>query len=99
MNKLVDQYNYTYHHYINKKPINADYSTLTQKIETNPKAPNFKVDNGVRITKYRNIFSKDYAENWLREIFIIDSVLKTNPWTYKTNDLNGEKIIGSFHEK
>ena len=34
-----------------------------------------------------------------REIFIIDSVLKTNPWTYKIKDLNGEKIIGRFYEE
>ena len=32
LNKLVDQYNNTYHHSINKKPINADYSALTEKI-------------------------------------------------------------------
>ena len=30
--------------------------------------------------------------------FIIDFVLKINPWTYKTKDLNWEKIIGSFYE-
>ena len=35
----------------------------------------------------------------MREIFIIDSVLKTNPWTYKIKNLNGEKITGSFYEK
>ena len=52
-----------------------------------------------RITKYKNNFSKGYTENWSREIFIIDSVLKTNPWTYKLKDLNVEKIIGSFYEK
>ena len=46
-----------------------------------------------------NIFSKGYNENWSREIFIINSVLKANPWTYKIKDLNGEKIIGSFYEK
>ena len=41
---------------------------------------------------------KCYTENWSREIFIIDSVLKTNPYplTYKIKDLNGEKIIISF---
>ena len=38
-----------------------------------------------------NIFSKAYTENWSREIFIIDSVLKTYPWTYKTKNLNREK--------
>ena len=99
MNKLVDQYNNTYHHSINKKPINADYSALTEKIETSPKVPKFKVNDRVRITKYKNIFSKDYIENRSREIFIIDSVLKTYPWTYKLKDSNGEKIIGCFYEK
>ena len=57
------------------------------------------VNNRVRITKYRNIFSKSYTKDWSREIFIIDSVLKTNHRTYKINDLNGGKIIGSFYEK
>ena len=69
-NKLVDQYNNTYHHTINKKPINADYYALTGKIDTNSKAPEFKANDRVRITKYKNIFSKGYAENRSREIFI-----------------------------
>ena len=29
-------------------------------------------------------------------MFIIDSICKNNPWTYKIKCLNGEKIIGSF---
>ena len=29
LNKLVDEYNNTYRHSINKKPINADYSALS----------------------------------------------------------------------
>ena len=40
------------------------------------------------VTKYKHIFSKGYTEIWLRKVFIIDSVLKTNPWTYKIKDLN-----------
>ena len=83
LNKLLVQQNNTYHHSINKNPINADYSTLTEKIETNLKALIFKVNDRVRITNYNNIFSKAYTENWSRKIYIIDSVLKTNPWTYK----------------
>ena len=58
LNKLVDQYNNTYHHSINKKPINSDYSASAEKIESNPKAPKFKVNDRVRITKCKNIFSK-----------------------------------------
>ena len=72
---------------------------MTENIESNPKATKFNVNDRVRITKYKNVFSKGYTENWSREIFIINSVLKTNPWTYKIKDLNGEKIIGSFYEK
>ena len=99
LNKLANQYNNTYHCSLDKKPINADYFAFTEKIETNPKAPKFKVNDRVRITKYKNIFSRFYTENWSREIFIIDSVLKTNPWTYKLKDSNGERIIGRFYEK
>ena len=40
---LRDQSHNTYHPSINKKPINADYPDLTEKTETNLKAPNFKV--------------------------------------------------------
>ena len=99
LNKLVDQYNNNYHHSINKKPINVDYSTLTEKIKTNHKAPKFKVNDRVIITNYKSIFSEGYTENWSREIFVIDSVLETNPWTYKIKNLNGEKIIRSFYEQ
>ena len=31
LNKLVDQYNNTYHRSIDKEPINADYSAMTEK--------------------------------------------------------------------
>ena len=102
LNKLVDQNNNTYHCIIIlliEKPINADYSALTEKIEMNSKALKFKVNDRVRITKYKNIFIKGYPENWSEEILIIESLLKTNPQTYKIKDLNGEKIIGGFYKK
>ena len=99
LNKLVDEYNNTYHHSVYRKPINADYSASTGNFETNPKGPKFEVNDRLIITMYKNIFSKGYTENWSREISIIDSVLKTNPSAYKIKDLNREKIIGSFYEK
>ena len=71
LNKLVDKYNNIYHHFIDKEPINADYYSLTEKIESNLKVPKFKVNKRVRITKSKNIFSKDYTENWSREIIIV----------------------------
>ena len=81
LNKLEDQYNNNYHHSIRKKPINADYFGFTEKIETNPKASKFRVNDRARINKYKDIFSKGFSKYWSRETFIIDSVLKNNPWT------------------
>ena len=47
LKKLVNEYNNTYYHSINEKPINAYYSALTEDIESNPKAPKFKVNDRV----------------------------------------------------
>ena len=58
-----------------------------------------KISDQVKVTKHKNIFSKGCAENWTWEIFIIDSVLETTPWTYKIKNLDREKIIGRFFEK
>ena len=68
---------------LKKKPINANYSALTGKSERNPRVSKFIVDDRVRITKYKNIFSKVYTENWSRKTFYINSVLKTNHWSMK----------------
>ena len=57
LNKLVNQYNITYHHSTIKKPLNAVSYNLTENIESNPEAPKFKVANIVRITKYEKIFN------------------------------------------
>ena len=51
------------------------------------------------MAKYKKIFSKIHTENWLIEKFIIDSVLKTNPWTYKMRYLNVKRIGRSFYKK
>ena len=52
LNKLVDEHNNTYHHYIGKKPVDADNSALTEEIDTNLKCnPKYKVGDAVRITK------------------------------------------------
>ena len=65
----------------------------------NEKDPKFNVGDHVRISMYKNVFAKGYAPNWSEEIFIVDKVKYTVPWTYEINDLNGEKTIGSFYEK
>ena len=51
LNKLLDQYNNTYHRSIGKKSINVGYSVLSKGIASNHKSPKFKVGDIVRITK------------------------------------------------
>ena len=70
LNKLVDQCNNTYHHSLKKKLFKADYSALIENIVTNAEAPKFRVNNRVRITKYKNIFSKGYTGKNIKVIFL-----------------------------
>ena len=51
---------------------------LLKKIETNLKASMFKVNDRVRISKYKNIFSKCYTNNLTKEMSIIDFIFKNN---------------------
>ena len=67
--------------------------------EFNKKDPKFKIGDNVRISKYKNIFAKGYTPNWSEEIFVVENIKNTVPWTYLINDLNGEKTVGSFYEK
>ena len=65
--------------------------------EHNEKRSRFKVGDRVRISKFKNIFAKGYTPNWSREIFIINKINDTVPYTYNIKDLNDEEIIGSFY--
>ena len=53
----------------------------------------------MRISKYKNIFTKRYTPNWSEEVFIISQFKNTAPWTNVIRDLNGEEITGTFYEK
>ena len=100
LDDIVDEYNNTYHTTIKMKPIDVkDNTYINTDKETNDKDPKFKVDDRVRISKYKNIFAKDYTPNWSEEIFVIEKLKNTVPWTYVINDLNGEEIMGTFYEK
>ena len=82
------------------KPVDVKDNTYIDSVkEVNYKDPKFKVGDHVRICKYKNIFAKRYTPNWYEEVFVIKKVKNTVPWTYVINDLNGEKIIGTFYDK
>ena len=83
LNKLEDQYNNAYYHYINKKSINADQSAFIEKLGVILKLLSSKLMIVPELLSIRIFFSEVFAENWSAEIFMIDSVLKNNSWTYK----------------
>ena len=99
LDDIVKIYNNTYHTSIKMKPVDfKDNTYIGFKKEVNDKNPKFKVGDQVRISKYKNIFAKGYMPYSSQEIFIIKKIRNTVPWTYVLNDLNCEKIIGTFYE-
>ena len=100
LDDTVHKYNNKKHRTIKMKPIDVrDNTYIDLGKEVSDKNPNFKVGDNVRMSKCRNIFTKDYTPNWSKEVFVIKKIRNTVPWTYAIDDLNGEKITGTFYEK
>ena len=58
--------------------------------EHNKKDSRSNVGDRVRVSKFKNILAKGYTPNWSREIFIINKINDTVPYTYNLKDLNDE---------
>ena len=100
LDDIVNKYSSTVHTTIKTKPVDVTGDYYAEYNEHfNIKDPKFKVGDNVRISKYKNIFTKGYTPNWSAEIFIISKIKNTVPWTYVISDLNGKEITGSFYEK
>ena len=100
LDDIVNKYNNTIHRTIKMKPIDVTSESYAEyNEESNVTKPKFKVGDHVRISKYKNIFTKRYTQNWLEEVFIVSKIKDTVPWTYVISDLNGEKIARSLYEK
>ena len=109
LDDVVNEYNNTKHNTIKMKP--KDVKNDTAKLgaiarnkrvyidEHNEKSARYNVGDRVRISKFKNIFAKGYTPNWSREIFIVNKINDTVPYTYNLKDLNNEEIIGSFYDR
>ena len=100
LDDVVNQYNNTKHNTIKMKP--KDVKNDNKKVyidEYNKKDSRFNVGDRVRISKFKNIFAKGYTPHWSREIFIVDKINDTVPYTYNLKDLNDEEIIGIFYDR
>ena len=97
LDDIVNEYNNTKHNAIKMKPKEVENNNKRVYIdEHNEKRSRFKAGDRVRISKFKNIFAKGYTPNWSREIFILNKINDTVPYTYNIKDLNDEEIIVSF---
>ena len=99
LDDVGNEYNNTKHNTIKMKPIDIGDNKRVYIDEHNEKDSRFNVGDRVRISKLKNIFGKGYTPNWSKEIFIVDKINDTVPYTYNIKDLNDEEIIGSFYDK
>ena len=54
------------------KPVDVKSNIcIDSRKEINNKDPKFKIGDMVRISKYKNIFAKDYIPNWSEEVLVI----------------------------
>ena len=99
LDDVVNKYNNTKHSTIKMKPIDVVNNNKRVYIdEHDEKGSSFKVGDGLRISKFKNIFAKGYTPNWSKEIFIVHKINDTVPYTYNIKDINDEEIIGSFYD-
>ena len=97
LDKKVNKYNSTYHKTINTNVKSKTYINSSKEI--NDKDPIFKIVDIVRISKYKNVFSKYYVQNCSEEVSMIKRIKNTVQCTYVISELNGEEIVGTFYEK
>ena len=100
LNDIVNEYNNTKHNTIKMKPKDVkDDNKRVYIDECIKKDSRFNVGDRVRISKFKNIFAKGYTPNWNREIFAINKINDTVPYTFNLKDSNDEEIIGSFYDR
>ena len=83
LDDVVNKYNNST---IKMKPIDIKNNKRLYIDEYNDKDSRFKVGNRVRISKFKNIFAKGYTPNWSTEIFVVNKVNDTVPYTHNLKD-------------
>ena len=100
LHDIVNKYNNTYRSAIKMKPIDVKSSTYIDfNRENNNEDHKFEVGDHVRISRYKNTLAKGYTPNCSGEVFVINKVKNTVPWTYVISDPNDEEIAGTLYKK
>lgn len=104
LSDVIHKYNNTKHRTIGISPASVNTTNkrivlkrIIDKINFTSQKSNIKVDDFVRISKYKSCFDKGYTPNWSTEIFKVVAVQNTNPVTYLLQDMNKQPILGTFY--
>jgi hypothetical protein len=57
-----------------------------------------KINDMVRISKYKTVFAKGYTPYWSEEIFYVSELLGRSSNAYKIRDQMNEPVEGIFYE-
>ena len=105
--ELLDFYNNKKHRTIKCTPIEASKNPeIIRDIVNENNNENitlkekqkFKINDRVRIFKWKTKFEPGYTYKWSKEIFKISEVCKTKPITYRIKALDDEEITGRFYQ-
>lgn len=108
--ETIDRYNNTRHRTIRMTPneVNSENELhlldtvykYKQLISTSAlrRSAKFKVNDHVRLSKYKMLFDKSYTPNWTTEVFKIRKVqYHTEPITYLLSDYQNKEIKGAVY--
>jgi hypothetical protein len=108
LDKLIDEYNKSYHRSIKMRPVDVSKQNEKQVHKNlypgggsrggESKRPKFGVGDKVRISKHKGIFEKGYTFNWSEEVFNVTEVMPTNPTVYKIADQLKTALKGTFYD-
>ena len=72
LDDILNKYNNTYYSTIKMKPVEIKPTTyIDSSKKIYDEDAKFKIDDIVRISKYRNVFAKSYVPNWSENVFVI----------------------------
>ena len=94
-----NNYNNINHSTIKIKLVDVNAVHIFILIGNNKEDTKFKVGDHVSISKYNNIYAKDYVPNRSEEAFAIKKVKNTIPRTYVISDVKGKEIVGMSYGK
>lgn len=103
---IVKKYNNRVHRTTGMKPVNvtdkASENYLLTKVY-NQREPDrkrkLKLDDLVRLSKYKGVFKKGYLPNWSTELFKVVQIMPTSPTSFLLQDLAGNPIKGTFYRE